>query len=89
MFWGWTFKRESRANVSYSGYVSLSDRFKTADFMDTHDVIYGLTPFEYEGYDTDWLGAVTRKAGYKQNHSLAIDGGRQKLFLFSQCDIQR
>lgn len=43
--------------------------------MDTHDVIYGLTPFEYEGYDTDWLGAVTRKAGYKQNHSLAIDGG--------------
>ena len=70
-----TGKRESRANVSYSGYVSLSDWFKTADFMDTHDVIYGLTPFEYEGYDTDWLGAVTRKAGYKQNHSLAIDGG--------------
>ena len=29
--------------------------------MDTHDVIYGLTPFEYEGYDTDWLGAVTAK----------------------------
>ena len=48
-----TGKRESRASVAYSGYVSFSDWFKTADFMDTHDVIYGLTPFEYEGYDTD------------------------------------
>lgn len=70
-----TGKRESRASVSYAGYVSLSDWFKTADFMDTHDVIYGLTPFEYEGYDTDWLAAVTRKAGFKQNHSLSIEGG--------------
>lgn len=70
-----TGKRESRASVAYSGYVSFSDWFKTADFMDTHDVIYGLTPFEYEGYDTDWLAAVTRKAGFKQNHSLSIEGG--------------
>lgn len=70
-----TGKRESRANVSYSGSVSFSDWFKTADFMDTHDVIYGLTSFDYEGYDTDWLGAVTNKMGFKQNHSLSIDGG--------------
>lgn len=70
-----TGRRESKASVSYSGYVSLSDWFKTADFMDTHDVIYGLTPFEYEGYDTDWLAAVTRKAGFKHNHSLTIEGG--------------
>lgn len=70
-----TGRRESKASVSYSGYVSLSDWFKTADFMDTHDVIYGLTPFEYEGYDTDWLAAVTRKAGFKHNHSLSIEGG--------------
>lgn len=70
-----TGKRESKARVSYSGYASLSNWFKTADFMDTHDVIYGLTPFEYEGYDTDWLAAVTRKAGFKHNHSLSIEGG--------------
>lgn len=70
-----TGKRESKARVSYSGYTSLSNWFKTADFMDTHDVIYGLTPFEYEGYDTDWLAAVTRKAGFKHNHSLSIEGG--------------
>lgn len=70
-----TGKRESRANVSYSGYVSFSDWFKTADFMDTHDIIYGLTSYDYEGYDTDWLGAVTRKMGFKHNHSLSIEGG--------------
>lgn len=70
-----TGKRESKARVSYAGYASLSNWFKTADFMDTHDVIYGLTPFEYEGYDTDWLAAVTRKAGFKHNHSLTIEGG--------------
>ncbi len=70
-----TGKRESRASVSYSGYVSLSDWFDTSDFMDTNDIIYGRTSFSYEGYDTDWLKAVTRKAGYKQNHSLTIEGG--------------
>ena len=46
--------KESRANVSYSGYVSLSDWFKTADFMDTRRHLR-TDPFEYEGYDTDWL----------------------------------
>lgn len=43
--------------------------------MDTHDIIYGLTSYDYEGYDTDWLGAVTRKMGFKHNHSLSIEGG--------------
>ena len=70
-----TGKRETRANVSYNGYVSFTDWFKTADFMDTHDIIYGLTNYNYEGYDTDWLAAVTNKAGFKHNHSLTIDGG--------------
>jgi len=70
-----TGRRESRANVSYSGYLSFSDWFKKSDFMDTNDVIYGRTTFDYEGYDTDWLGAVTRKAGYTQNHSISLDGG--------------
>ena len=68
-------KRESHANASYSGYVSFSDWTKKSEFMDTHDVINGLTSFNYEGYDTDWLGVISRKAGYRQNHSLTLDGG--------------
>ncbi len=70
-----TGKRESRANASYSTYLSFTNWFKKSDFMDTGDVINGLTSYSYEGYDTDWLAAVTRKAGYKQNHSISIDGG--------------
>lgn len=70
-----TGRREQAAEVSYSGYLSLSDWYKTADFMDTNDIIYGLTTYPYEGYDTDWLSAVTRKAGFTHNHSLSIKGG--------------
>jgi len=72
-----TGKRNSKTTATYSSYVSTSDWYKTADFMDTHDVIYGRTAFEYEGYDTDWLKAVTRKAGYTQNHSLSLTGGAE------------
>lgn len=68
-------KRDTDATFTYSSYVSLSQWYKTADFMDSNDVIYGRTNFEYEGYDTDWLKAVTRKAGYTQNHSLSLSGG--------------
>ncbi len=70
-----TGRRDQKAEVSYNGYVSLSDWYKTADFMDTHDIIYGRTNFSFEGYDTDWLKAVTRKAGSMHNHSLSINGG--------------
>lgn len=67
--------RDQSAKVSYNGYGSLSQWTKQADFMDTHDVIYGKTSQEYLGYDTDWLKAVTRKAGYKHNHDLQVSGG--------------
>ena len=70
-----TGRRESKPTITYNGYGSLSNWYKTADFMDTHDVIYGLTDYPYEGYETDWLSAVTRKAGYTQNHSLTVSGG--------------
>lgn len=72
-----TGRRESGATATYSSYVSLSDWYKTSDFMNTNDVIYGLTNFNYDGYDTNWLEAVTRKAGYTQNHSLSLAGGSQ------------
>ncbi len=67
-------KRDGVSRVSYSTYFSLSNWYKTADFMDTHDVIYARTSFPYEGYDTDWLKAVTRKAGSTQNHSISFEG---------------
>ena len=70
-----TGKREAKADVSYSNYFSFSQWSKKADFMDTHDVIYGKTQQTYEGYDTDWLDAISRKAGFKHNHSLQVNGG--------------
>lgn len=71
-------KRGTAASATYSSYVSLSEWYKTADFMDTHDIIYAQTSYPYEGYDTDWLKAVTRKAGYTQNHSISLEGGSEK-----------
>ena len=71
-------KRDSSTRATYSTYLSLSEWYKTAEFMDTHDVIYGLTNFEYGGYDTNWLKGITREAGYTQNHSLSLEGGSQK-----------
>jgi len=70
-------KRNSKATATYSAYISLSDWYKTLDFMDTNDIIYGRTNFDYGGYDTDWLEAVSRKAGYTQNHSLSLSGGTE------------
>lgn len=68
-------KRESQSRVSLNSYTSLSEWYKTADFMNTNDIIYARTSFPYDGYDTDWLKAVTRKGGYMQNHSLSMEGG--------------
>lgn len=70
-----TGKREAHSEVTYSGYLSFSNWYKTAKFMDTNDIIYNRTNFPYEGYDTDWLKAVTRKAGHTQNRSLELKGG--------------
>jgi TonB-dependent starch-binding outer membrane protein SusC len=70
-----TGKRDGKSRVTYSSYLSLSDWYKTADFMDSKDIIYARTTYPYEGYDTDWLAAVTRKAGHTQNHSINLSGG--------------
>ena len=67
--------RDSRATATYSNYFSWTSWSKKAKFMDTHDVIMGLTSQTYEGYDTDWLKAVTRKNGFKHNHNFSVSGG--------------
>lgn len=71
-------KRGSNTRATYSTYTSLSDWYKKSDFMNTNDIIYARTSFPYDGYDTDWLKAVTRKAGSTQNHSLSLSGGSDK-----------
>lgn len=70
-----TGKRDGKSRVSYSTYWSVSDWYKTADFMDADDIIYAKTTFPFDGYDTDWLAATTRKGGYAQNHSINLSGG--------------
>ena len=70
-----TGRRDQKADITYSGYASFSKWMATPEFMDTHDIIYGRTAYTYEGYDTDWLKAISRKAGFKHNHSLSMNGG--------------
>ncbi len=68
-------KRGEAMQASYNGYVSFSNWTNKMDFMDTHDIINGLTAQTYMGYDTDWLDGITRKAGFKHNHSVSFSGG--------------
>ena len=69
-------KREQNTTVTYSGYVSFSKWSKKADFMDASDIRAGKTTFNDEGYDTDWLEAISRTA-VTNNHSVSITGGNQ------------
>lgn len=69
-------KRESKVNVNYSGYMSLSSFGKKLDFMDGADIRAGKTTFTDRGYDTDWLDAVTRTA-FTHNHNISINGGNR------------
>ncbi|MDR1864736.1 MAG: TonB-dependent receptor [Bacteroidales bacterium] len=71
-------KREQRVNAVYGSYVSTSDFLKTAEFMGPSDIRTGKTSFGDDGWDTDWLKAVTQK-GFAHNHSLSIDGGGKSL----------
>lgn len=70
-------KRGERTTASYSGYVSASQFGKKLDFMDASDVRAGLTNFTDQGYDTDWLDAISR-TGFTHNHNFNITGGTEK-----------
>src|SRR5512133_1301518 len=70
-------KRQAVTQVNYSGYATMSDFYKVADFMDPTDVIFGKTALKDRGWDTDWLKAVSR-TGFTQNHNLSINGGTEK-----------
>lgn len=76
-----TGQREQRTEVTYNGYVSFSTWAKKADFMTSSDIRAGKTTFNDEGYDTDWLDAISR-VGVTQNHSISLSGGNAKTSYF-------
>ncbi len=71
-------KRQQKVNASLNSYVSTSDFLKTAEFMGPNDIRHGKTAFSDDGWDTDWLEAVTHP-GFSYNNSLSIDGGGKSL----------
>ena len=70
--------RSAKMSVTYAGYASVSGFLKKADFMGPSDIRKGLTSFNDDGWDTDWLKAVTR-TGVTNNHSLSIAGGNKNM----------
>ena len=72
-----TGRRGEHATVNYSGYVSASQFGKKLDFMTAADVRAGKTNFTDQGYDTDWLDAISR-TGFTHNHNISITGGTEK-----------
>ncbi len=70
-------KRGEHTTANYSGYVSASTFGKKLEFMDAADVRAGLTNFTDQGYDTDWLDAISR-TGFTHNHNFNITGGTEK-----------
>ena len=83
-----TGQREQRTEVSYNGYVSFSNWAKKADFMTPSDIRAGKTTFNDEGYDTDWLDAISR-IGVTQNHSISLSGGNAKTSYFGNFTYRK
>lgn len=73
--------REQKTQVTYNGYLSFSNWAKKADFMDGSDIRAGKTTMNDEGYDTDWLDAISRTA-VTHNHSVSLSGGGAKTSYF-------
>lgn len=83
-----TGQREQRTEVTYNGYVSFSTWAKKADFMTSSDICAGKTTFNDEGYDTDWLDAISR-VGVTQNHSISLSGGNAKTSYFGNFTYRK
>lgn len=83
-----TGQREQRTEVAYNGYVSFSTWAKKADFMTSSDIRAGKTTFNDEGYDTDWLDAISR-VGVTQNHSISLSGGNVKTSYFGNFTYRK
>ena len=67
-------RRDSGMSVNYSGYVAASSFARKADFMTAEDVRAGLAGLKDMGYETDWLGEISRP-GFTHNNYLSLSGG--------------
>lgn len=81
--------RGGRATATYADYFSFSTWNKKADFMDYSDVLYGRTAYDYAGYETDWLKAVSRKSGFKHNHDFQVSGGTENAIYSGDVSYQK
>ena len=75
-------KGDGTATITYSGYASVSQFQKKADFLDAWDykVLGGVgedLPYPNRRHETDWLDEITRTP-FTQNHNIALRGGTQK-----------
>lgn len=82
-------QRNETVSASYSNYFSFSKWSKQLDFMDSHDIIYGLTSQPYLGYDTDWMKAISRKSGFKHSHDFQVSGGTKNATYSGDFSYQR
>jgi iron complex outermembrane receptor protein len=74
--------KEGQANISYSGYASISNLPKKIDVLSAEEFVrfredsLGQTEYHYGG-DTDWQDEIFRTA-YTQSHNVALSGGTEQ-----------
>lgn len=74
--------RDIPNTLTYTGYTSVSNFAKKADFLDAGQyrslLAEGIKmPFVDEGYSTNWLDKITRTA-INTNHNISMKGGSAK-----------
>lgn len=78
-------QKEMPPTIEYTGYMSVSNILKRADFMTASDLrqkwnegyeFLGANGEDF-GYDTDWLGEITRTA-VSHVHNLSLRGGSKQ-----------
>lgn len=80
-----TSQKEMPPTIEYAGYLSVSNILKRPDFMTASDLrqrrsegyeFLGANSEDY-GYDTDWLGEITRTA-ISHVHNVSLRGGSKQ-----------
>ncbi len=83
-------KLNEHFEATYNAYGSVSNWYKKADFMGADWIRAGAqySTFKDEGFDTDWLGAISR-TGWTQNHSLTLQGGSESTAYFAAVSYRQ
>lgn len=78
-------RKEMPPTIEYAGYLSISNILKRPDFMDASELrqkwsegyeFLGANSEDF-GYDTDWLGEISRTA-LSHVHNLSLRGGSKQ-----------